>query len=110
MKKFNEFLNEQKVNTIYLRDEIKPENSEYFWESGKNWSVNLGNLINSIKRSYGYVVDNIDNRDENMSDVVVGMDFLKDNYPILDKMLEEQGSESTITVAKTKIPNQYIIF
>ena len=105
--KLKDFLNEDVENdTIYLKQDIAPETNPIFWESGDVYNVNLGNLVNAIKDAYGYKYDNFTEQENNMSLVVIGNEFINKEYPRLGELLKN-GTEQTISLKSTDIPNQY---
>ena len=109
MKKYNEFINESFEETIYLKTELEPGNNPIFWERAGYYNVNLGNLIDALKQSYGYEIDNFDTREDNFEGVKQGFIFLEQQYPLLSELEKTQDTEYQLKLRATEIPNQYKI-
>jgi len=108
LKNFGDFknLNESigDIYPIHIPNEVL--NSGIFWESGEYTNVNLGNLINSLKEHYGYIVDNFDNQESNTSDVEIGNNFIRDQY----NDLYDKNGNKTVTLQKAiGSPNSFYV-
>jgi len=81
MKKFSK-LNESigDIHPIHIPNEVL--DSAIFWETDGLFNVNLGNLINSLKKHYGYLAD----------------------------VLERKSTEDQITLERSRVsPNSFYI-
>lgn len=82
--------------------------SGVFWEIDKLYNVNIGNLINGLKKHYGYVVDSLYNQENDPSGVLRGKLFIKEKYSDLHDILDKNGVETPIILERFG-PNSFSI-
>ena len=109
MKNFNEyFMNESMgdIHPIHIPNDVLE--SGIFWGDETKPKVMLSNLVNSLKKHYGYLTWTFDNVEDNPQGVQMGVEFIENQYPDLATMIEK-GDRQIELEQSINSPNSFYI-